>query len=113
MIYLANSNINPIQDGKEGGGSKKPLPLPTNFSLVTSTNVGISPENFLTIIFDPFPTLVWSFMTNCQSQIKLEPRPPQKKWFFWSNPYNIKVMVTSLREVLELPNFGHMTTSTM
>ena len=23
MIYLANSNINPIQDGKEGGGGAK------------------------------------------------------------------------------------------
>ena len=38
---------------------------------------------------------------------------PQKKWFFWSDPYKIDVMITSLIEVLELPNFGPMTTSTM
>ena len=30
---------------------------------------------------------------------------------FWSNPYKVEVMITSLIEVLDLPNFGHMTTS--
>ena len=29
-----------------------------------------------------------------------------------SNPYKIKVMITSLIEMLQLPNFGLMTTST-
>ena len=33
-----------------------------------------------------------------------------KKRFFWSNPYKIEV-ITSLIEMLELPNLGHMTTS--
>ena len=28
--------------------------LPTSFSPVTSTNVGISPQNFLTFSFNPF-----------------------------------------------------------
>ena len=37
---------------------------------------------------------------------------PSKKCFFWSNPYKIEVMVTSLIEMLDLPNFGHMTTLT-
>ena len=37
----------------------------------------------------------------------------QKKRFFWSNPYKIEVMITSLIEMLELPNFGHMTASTI
>ena len=42
--------------------------------------------------------------------IELEPRPPLKKnGFFWSNPYKIEVMITSLIEMLELPNLGHMT----
>ena len=45
--------FNPIQDG--GGGQKGP---PTCFSPVTSINVGISPENFLTVNYDPFATLV-------------------------------------------------------
>ena len=37
---------------------------------------------------------------------------PQKKYFFWSNPYKIKVMITSLMEMQELPNF-HLNTSTI
>ena len=47
--------VNPIQDGV--GGQKGPPP-PTSFSPVTSTNVGISPQNFLTFSFNPFSTLV-------------------------------------------------------
>ena len=39
------------------------------------------------------------------------PRAPLKKWSFWSNPNKIKVMIASLIEMLELPNFDHMTTS--
>ena len=34
-----------------------------------------------------------------------------QKWFFWSNPYKIEVKITSLIQMLELPNFGHVTTS--
>ena len=37
----------------------------------------------------------------------------EKKCFFKSNPCNIDVMITSLIEIQELPNFGHMTTSTI
>ena len=36
---------------------------------------------------------------------------PRKKRFFWSNPLKFKVMITFLIQMLELPNFGHMTTS--
>ena len=36
---------------------------------------------------------------------------PSKKRFFWSNSYKIEVMITTLTEMLELPNFGYMTTS--
>ena len=46
--------------------------------------------------------------------MKLEPRPPLKKmWFFWSNSYKTEVVITSLIEMLELPNFGHMIASTI
>ena len=31
--------------------------------------------------------------------------------FFWSNPYKIEVMTTSVIDMLELLNFDHMTTS--
>ena len=34
------------------------------------------------------------------------------KWH-WSKPYKIEVIITSLTEMLELPNFGHMTTFTL
>ena len=33
--------------------------------------------------------------------------------FFWSNPYKIEVKITSLIEMLGLPNFSHMATSTI
>ena len=36
---------------------------------------------------------------------------PLKKWFFWSNPYKTEVNITSPIEMLELLNFGHITTS--
>ena len=41
-----------------GGGAKRP---PTSFSPVTSTNIGISPQNILSFSFDPFDTLVSNF----------------------------------------------------
>ena len=46
--------FNPIQD--EGSGAQKGPP--TSFSPVTPTNVGITPQNSLTFIFNPFPTRV-------------------------------------------------------
>ena len=45
--------IDPVQDG--GGGKKAP---PTSFSPVTSTNVEIRRQNFLTFSFNPFDRLV-------------------------------------------------------
>ena len=44
--------FNPIQGGD---GQKGPS---TSFSPATPTNVGISPQNFLTFSFNPFATLV-------------------------------------------------------
>ena len=103
--------INPIKG--RGGGKKTPIP-PTRFSSVTSSNVGISPQNFWLLVL----TLLTDW---CKiSSFYLVPVPnywtwtkttPQKKRFFWSNPYKIEVMITSLIQMLELPNFGHMTTS--
>ena len=52
--YLENEiSFSPIED--EGGGAKRP---PTSFSPVASTNVGLSPQNFLTFSFNPFAMLV-------------------------------------------------------
>ena len=36
-----------------------------------------------------------------------------KKKFFWSNPYKIEIMKTSVIEMLEVSKFGHITTSTI
>ena len=50
----ATSYFNPIQDWGEGGQKS----LPTSFSPVTSTNVGISRQNFVTFSFNPFDKLL-------------------------------------------------------
>ena len=56
-FYVRHYDIfNPIQDGRGGGGGAKRLPY--QFSPVTSTNVEISPKNFLTFSFIPLATLV-------------------------------------------------------
>ena len=47
------------------------------------------------------------------SIIELEPRLPLKKAVFWSNSYKIEIMITSLTEMLKLPNICHMTTFTL
>ena len=48
------------------------------------------------------------------AEIQKEKKAPlKKKWFFWSKPYKIEVLITSLIEIPELPNFGHMVTSTI
>ena len=53
---------------------------PTSFSSVTSANVRIYPQNFLTFSFNPFATLKFQVRTLSQSQIiELEPRPLLKK----------------------------------
>ena len=56
-VKLPHRNINPIQDGEEGR-KYCPLPHPTSFPPVTSTNVRRSPQKFLTFSFNPFVTLM-------------------------------------------------------
>ena len=94
-----------------GGGPKSP---PSSFSPVTSRNVGFGLQNFLTFSFNPFTTLVqnFKFVTSASPKLlNLNQDHPSKKRFFWSNPYKIEVMITFLIEMLQLPNFGHVTTS--
>ena len=92
------------------GGQKGP---PTSFSPETSTKVGFSPQNFLTFSFNSFTTLVQNFdflPTVSPKLLNLNQDHPSKKRFFWLNPYKIEVMITFLTEMLQLPNFGQMTT---
>ena len=108
LLNKHNYNINPIKNGE--------LSLCTNFSHVTSTNEGISPENFLTFSFNLFATLAEIFETTSSASPKLlncNQDHPSKKVFFWSNPYKMEVMITSLIEVLQLLNFDPIPTSTI
>ena len=107
-------------EGNEGGGrrvrgmGKKGKKTPSIFSPVTSTNVGISSRNFLTFSFNPFPTMASNVKTIPSASprlLHLDQKYPQKNCFFWTNPYEIEVMITSLIEMLQLPNFDHMTTT--
>ena len=96
---------------RKGGGRTKSLPPPLYyFFSVTSPNVGISPHIFLTFSFNLFTTLLLNFKTISSISNKLlnfNQDHSSKNQFFWSNPYKIEVMITSINiEMLELPNFG-------
>ena len=74
--------FNPIQDGGGGGGQKGP---PTSFSPVTSTNIGIRPQNFLTFSFNPFDRLVQNlkFVASASPRLlNLNQDHPSKKTVF-------------------------------
>ena len=62
MIFINIIIINPTHDSG-GRRAKRPPPAPTNFSSVTSTSVGVSPQNFLTFSFN-----------SCYSGLKLQVR---------------------------------------
>ena len=108
--------LNPIQDrvgrGAGGGGRKAP---PTSFSPVTST-YELVPKTFWLLVLTFLPH--WyktsrSYLVPVPNYWTSTDRTPQKHCLFWSNPYKIGVMITSVIEMLELPNFGHMITSTI
>ena len=64
-------------EGKKG--------LPTSFSPVTSTNAGISHQNFPTFSFNPFVTLVQHVKAIPSANSKLlnlNQTTSQKKWLF-------------------------------
>ena len=87
-----------------GGEAKRP---PYQFSPATFTNVGISPQNILAFSCNPFATLVenFKFVPNVSPKLlNLNQVHPSKKAVF---------LITSLKEMLELPNFGHINKSTI
>ena len=105
--YIAS--INPIQDG---GITKKNLPV---FFLQLLQRLELASKTFFLLdsfllphfckFSRPYPVPV----PNCWTWTK------SISWnncLFWSNPYKIEVMITSLKEMLELPYFGHITTTT-
>ena len=74
-------------------GTKSPAP-PTSFSSVTSTNVKIRHQKFVTYSFNPFSTLVQNFKAIPDASPKLlslnQDHPP-KKVVFWSNPCKLEL----------------------
>ena len=93
-------------------GAKKAAP--TSFSFVTSAKVGNRPRNWI-LFLSLLPLLCKissSYLVPVPNYWTWTKTTPQKKRFFWSNPYKIEVIITSLTEMLELPNFGCMTTFT-
>ena len=81
--------LNPIQDR----GEPKSSPLPV-FSHVTSTNVGISLQNFprLLVLLCKMSSLYLVPVLNYSTWTKIT---PQKMRFFWLNLYKIEVAITS------------------
>ena len=88
-----------------GKGIKKSPPCHTTFSSVTSKNVRVSPH-FLFFSFNPFVTLLQNFKATPSVSPKLLNLNQD-------HSYKIEVMITFLTEMLELPNLGHMATSTI
>ena len=85
----------------------------TNFSPLTSIKVGISPKNFLTFSFNPFGGQNLKVVSSVSLKLlSLNQECPQKI-AFWSIPYKIEVLITSLIVMLQLPYFGHRTTSSI
>ena len=67
---------------KRRGGKKA---FPTSFSSATSTNIGISPQNFLTFSFNSFATLVQNFKfvpSTSPKLLNLNQDQPSKKATF-------------------------------
>ena len=66
--------------------------------------------------FNTLFTPVWNFKfvpSASHKLLNLNQDHPSKKNFFWPNPFKIEIMITSLIEILELPNFGDMAISTI
>ena len=114
MITRSIASFNPVQDAGAGAlGAKSPPPF-TSFSYITSANIGISPQNILPFSFNSFATLVQNFKFVSNAIPKLlnltQDHTSKDGGFSRSNPCKIEVVITSVTEMLEFPNFGLMTT---
>ena len=82
---------------EEGGAKRSPYQF---FSPVTSTNLRVSPQNFLTFSVNPFSTLMENLKAIPSVSLKLlnlnQEYPSKKLFFFWSDPSKTEVMITSL-----------------
>ena len=90
---------------------KKLSPPPYQFFPVNSKNVKTSWLLVLTPFSHCCKKVSRPYSESVPNYLTWPKTYPQKKWLFWSNPYKINIMITSLIEMLELLNFAHMTTS--
>ena len=77
--------FNPIQDGGGGEGWRDQKGPPTSFSPVTSTNIGIRPQIFLTFSFNRFGRLLQNFKSVASASprlLNLNQDHPSKKAVF-------------------------------
>ena len=96
-----------------GGVQKGPT---TTFSHITSTNIGISSENFLTFSFSHFSTLALNFNlipSASPKLLNLNQKHLSEKLLFCQIVIKFEAMKASFSEMLELPNCGHMSTFTL
>ena len=93
-----------------GERAKRPLYQFFHFNFHKHRNYS---QNVLTFRYNPFTILVQHFKAIPSAGPKLLnlSQDHTSKKIFWSNSYKSEVMITSLTEMLELPNFGQMTTS--
>ena len=87
-----------------------------SFSSLTSPNVRLAPKTFwllVSTILRRWCKISSSYLIPVSNYWTWTKTTPQNKPFFWSNPYKIGVMITSLTQMFEVPNFGHLLTFTL
>ena len=93
QLILYKNDVKPLKFGWGGGGGGRPPPQrakntsppSASLSLVTSTNIEISPKNFVTFSFNPFATLVQyckAIFGASPKLLSLNLERCTKKWFF-------------------------------
>ena len=101
---------NPIQEGEREKTWARKVPSPASFSPVISPNVRISPQNCLTFSFNHFATLmsnVNAAHSTSPKLLKLKQDASSKKSAFLVK-YEFFVLMSSLTEMLLLPNFSRI-----
>ena len=98
-----------------GQKASPPPPLPVSPLQLLQT-YELTPKTFWALVLTllpHWPKILSSYLVPVPIHWPWTKTTPQKKRFFWSNPYKIEVMITSFTKMLEAPNFGHMTTFTL
>ena len=97
--------------------TRRKIPSTTNFFPLTSINVRMTPPKtfwlLVLTLLSLWCKILSSYLASVPNYRNWTKTTTQKKRFFWSNLYKLEVMINSFIEMLELPNFVHMSTSTL